>query len=171
MAGQAFGFQITGLRELDGLLKQLPRAMSNTVMRNALKKAGEPTRAAGEANAPVEAGGLKESIQLSAQLNRNQRRGRPRIKEGAEIFIGSTSPLGHLVEFGTAERYRKSGGSTGVMPAKAFMTQAWDATKDGALEILRKELWAELAKAVKRLRKRAEKGTLSIKAMREMQAM
>lgn len=167
----AFSYQITGLRELDALLQQLPRAMSNTVTRNALRKAGEPTRALAEENAPVEAGGLKESMQISSQLNRNQRRGRQRIKHGAEVFVGSTSPLAHLVEFGTAERFRKGGASTGVMPAKPFLTQAWDSTKHEALAILGKELWAELRKAAKRLRRRAEKGTLSVRTMRELQRM
>ena len=164
-------YRIDGLRELESALKQLPRSMSKTVVRNALKKAGEPIRAAGEANAPVAAGGLKESIQLSTTLNRNQRRGRWRLKEGAEVFIGSTSPLGHLVEFGTAERYRKSGASTGVMPAQPFLTQAWDATKDEALDILKIELWRQLQKAAKRLARRAANKTLGIRTMREMQRM
>lgn len=32
---------------------------------------------------------------------------------------------GHLVEFGTEERQRKDGASTGTMPAKPFLLPAW----------------------------------------------
>jgi hypothetical protein len=44
-----------------------------------------------------------------------------------------------------------------------FLRQAWDSQKKAALGLLKDEIWKELAKAAKRLAKRAERGTLTAK--------
>jgi len=188
-----FGYEIAGLRELESVLKRLPKQYRRAALTKALTTAGQPTLALAQANAPDSGtehkNSLRESIHIATRLNKNQRRQHARLVEGAEIFLGSDAPHAHLVEFGTAERYRSgrraakaarkglqvsahSGtGSSGRMPAKPFLTQAWDATKHEALAILKKELWVETERAVKRLTGRVAKGTLSIRAMREMQRM
>ena len=172
-AGYGFRYEIDGLQELQTALLQLPKQLRRSVLTKALTTAAQPTLALARANVPdsgvAHKNKLRDTLHVSTKLNKNQRRGRGRLADGVEVFIGSTAPHAHLVEFGTAERYRKSGGSTGVMPAKPFLTQAWDATKGEALEILKLELWREMVKAARRLARRAAKGTLSIRTMREMQ--
>lgn len=175
--GQGFQLEVQGVRELQQALMMLPKSLRRTPLTNALKKAGEPTRALAAANCPrsaVDDDGkhLADTIRTTPMLNRNQRKQHKRMADGVEVFIGSTSPLAHLVEFGTAERFRKGvqtgTGATGRMPAMPFLTRAWDSTKEGALAIIKAELWKEILAAAKRVRKRAEKGTLSVKAQREL---
>lgn len=168
-AQAAFSFELQGLKELDSMLKQLPKRMGKTVLRNALKKAAIPIRDAAKANVPRgPTGNLEESITIATQLKKGQRRRKIREKDTVEMFVGSTAPHAHLVEFGTVERFRKGGGATGEMPASPFLTNAWDATKNEALDILRKEILTELVKAAERLRKRAIKGTLGKRMVEEL---
>jgi len=170
MAQEPFSFRLEGLEELDRMLQQLPKAMGKTALRNALKKAAVPVRDAAKDGAPHgPTGDLGDSIEISGRLTKNQRRGRRRQKDVVEIFVGSTDNKAHLVEWGTAERFRKgSGGATGKMPAEPFMTRAWVRTRRKALKIITEELAKELVKAAARLRKRAVKGTLSKRVEREL---
>lgn len=64
--------------------------------------------------------------------------------------------------------FRTTGPGTGRMKPNPFLTRAWDATKHGALEILKRHLWAEIQAAARRVSKRAQKGTLSVKVQREI---
>jgi HK97 gp10 family phage protein len=158
-----------GFDELEKMLGQLAKSMSKTVMKNALKKAAVPIRDEAIQNAPGgPTGNLKKGIKISTQLTRRQRRYR-KLGE-AEVFVGTAPPAyhGHLVEFGTIEREWKSGKSTGRMTGKPFLRPAWDAKKGAALKILQIEVWRELEKAARRLRGKAEKGTLGKGAVRAL---
>lgn len=177
MAVGTFGFDIEGLRELDNALKQLPKSLRKPTMVRAMRKSLEPTKALAVANCPYDPADnwhgkhLRDTLEISTRLNRSQRRQSGRLPDSVEVFMGSSSPLAHLVEFGTAERFRdsKAGtGSTGRMPANPFLTRAWDATKAGAFDILKTQLWQEIAKTAKRVAKKAAKGTLSVKVQREI---
>ena len=167
--GQAFSFHVD-FSELEWMLDQLPKAMSKTVLKNALKKAAKPVQAAAILNAPIgPTGNLKEGIIISTELKGHK----VRAKKSVIVFVGAdavTAPHAHLVEFGTAPRYQENGKYVGQMPANPFFRNAWDATKHQALQIFIKEMETELLKAVLRLVKRAEKGTLSTKAMSELMA-
>jgi HK97 gp10 family phage protein len=164
---QAFSFYVD-FRELEWMLDQLPKAISKTVLKNALKKAAEPIRAAAEANAPVgPTGNLKRGMIISTELKSHK----VRAKKSVLVFVGADAviaPHAHLVEFGTAPRYQENGKYVGQMPANPFFRNAWDATKHQALQIFIKEMETELLKAVLRLRRKAEKGTLSKSVAREL---
>lgn len=141
--------QLHGHKELDRALRELPKAVGRAALQRALKRAGEPVRAAAEALAPRATGELAESMEIRATLKASQRRGR--IKGGpVEMFIGSTDPKAHLLEFGTSK-----------MPAQPFMRPAWDANKDRVLRTLKDEIWRSLATAARRLAKQAAGGKLS----------
>jgi HK97 gp10 family phage protein len=159
-------FRIEGCKELERRLAALPKAMSRTVLRNALKKASAPMKAEAQGLAPT---GLAESVVISTKLSKNQRRRRKADKATVEVFTGSKDPQAHLFEWGTAERRWRKGKSTGRMTPQPFMRPAWDATKKQAKDILFKEILLQLSKAVARLAKRAEKGTLSKRAIKELQ--
>ena len=100
----SFSFELKGVKELTRLLDQLPTvAMKKTVLRNALKKAGSPIAEAAKANVPVVTGGLRDSIKVSPSLKPSQRKGR-QDRSVVTVYVGSSSPVAHLVEFGTVER-------------------------------------------------------------------
>ncbi len=163
MAQPAFKFKIHGLKETMAALEQLPTvSMKKTVVRNALKKAALPIKEAAQANAqtlPMRAERLAESIKVGTSLKKSQRGRVDRSR--VTVYVGSSHPFSHLFEFGTAERFTKSGAYRGFIPPMPFMRQAWDSNKKVALNRLREELWKALEKAAKMLAKKAQKGTLT----------
>ena len=174
LRGQSFEFSVD-FGELERMLDMLPKAMSKTVLRNALKKSAKPIRDAAAAAAPKgPTGNLAKSITVSTQRASGRYYGRrARAKRSAIVFVGATAPHAWLVEHGTGPREVKDksvlkskhtgeffGPEVGEMPPQPFFRNAWDATKSRALQILVKEIENELLKAAKRLRTRAEAGTL-----------
>ena len=152
-------FSLRGAKELERALMRLPKAMGKTVLRAALKKAAEPVRAAAEANAPVgRTGRFKKSFAIKSTLSKRQRRGRAKLSRGGVImYVGSTDPKAHLLEFGTVK-----------MRARPTLRPAWDANKHRVLASLRVEVWRALAKAARRLARRAESGKIGLRQTRNV---
>jgi len=148
MARNAFRVEMTGFKELENALLELPKAVAKNVLRRALMKAGRPVVEGAQANAPVRTGQLQKDIDIRARLVRRQRRGRAKAGD-VEMFIGPAFPgaaHGHLLEFGTSK-----------MAARPFLRPAWDAAKDGVLKAIGSELWTAIDKAAKRLARKAAK--------------
>lgn len=173
MAKGAFKFELTGMKELMNALDQLPTiSMRKGAIRNALKDAGQPVVDDAKANVPVDSGHLRDSIKVSQSLKKSQRRGRY-DRSSVTVYVGSSSPLAHLIEFGTTKRVLKEprivtiGGKTvqithtGQLSPRPFLRQAWDARKDAVLKRLGAAIWVQIAKAARRLAKKAERGTLT----------
>ena len=175
MTKSAFSFQLTGMKELMNALEQLPTvAMQKGAIRNALKDAGQPVADDAKTNVPVDSGHLRDSIKVSTSLKKSQR---PRRQDRTSVtaYVGSSSPLAHLIEFGTTQRILKEprivtiGGRTvqithtGQVSPRPFLRQAWDANKEKALKLLGQAIWNQLAKAARRLAKKAARGTLTKK--------
>lgn len=169
----AFSFELAGVKEILAMFDQLPTvAMRKTVIRNALKKAGQPIAEAAKANVPVRSGRLRDTIKVSTSLKASQRGGKF-DRSRVTVYIGSSSPVAHLVEFGTVERILKEPRmvllngrwvkvrSTGFVSPNPFLRNAWDAMKHKALKTFAGEMEQQIYKAARRLRKRAEKGTLT----------
>lgn len=174
----SFSFELKGVKELTRLLGQLPTvAMKKTVLRNALKKAGNPIAEAARANVPVVTGGLRDSITVSPSLKPSQRKGR-QDRSVVTVYVGSSSPVAHLVEFGTVERTLdepriiKLGGrwaritTTGFVSPNPFLRRAWHAMKMPALGIFADEMKNELYKSAGRLAKRTAAGKLTAAQVR-----
>jgi HK97 gp10 family phage protein len=177
-------FHVEGLKELEQMLDKLSKSMAKTVLRNALKKAGQPIADAAKSMAPVgPTGNLRESITVSTKLKKSQRPGGYRDRTAVNVYVGNDytkGPHAHLVEFGTGPRVLDKpraatiGGNvvmithTGQMPAKPFMRPAFEAAKKKALDIFVKEVAAQLLKAVARLKKRAATGKLGAAQMRAL---
>src|SRR3546814_1553387 len=66
-------YKMTGLRELETTLRQIPKAMGRRAGLNALRQGGEPIAKMARAIAPVDEGNLRESIDVSTRLARSQR--------------------------------------------------------------------------------------------------
>jgi len=160
MARQAFRFKFSGAKELERALNELPKATRKSVLRAALRKAAVPVVNDARRMAPRgdEPGyRMADSITVGA-ISKRQSRGD--AAGGVVVGIGPTSNHrhAHLVEFGTGERISKTGKSSGRMPARPFLRPAWDANRARVFKALKAELWDKLAKAAKRLAKRAEAG-------------
>lgn len=146
--------KISGLRELDAALAQLPKATGRAVLRRVLKDAGEPIARAARAKAPVLTGDLRESVEVSQKLARSQKSGGAKMtangfrsdsKNYVEMFVGpGTNPQAITQEFGTFKE-----------PAQPFMRPAWDGQRDTALNLIANTLGPEIERAAARLAKKA----------------
>jgi HK97 gp10 family phage protein len=161
--------QVSGLKELDLALGQLPKSVAKATLVRTLKKAGEPIAQAARAAAPIDDGTLRDSIVVSARLKnkvgmaefgaalkaglgvgaaRSALRDARRAAGGgsfAEMYVGPSMGKGvlryaHLQEFGTSKH-----------AAHPFMRPAWDSEKDSALSIIRRELGNEIMAAARRV--------------------
>ncbi len=141
--------KLSGFRELDRALGQLPKATAKNVLRRVLKKAAQPVDDAASAAAPVNTGVLERSVITGSQLTRSQRRGAvlPTSNYYAEIHIGTSLGRGMFQEFGTFKD-----------AAQPWFRPAWEANKDAALTVIKVELGAEIEKAAKRDAKKLAKG-------------
>ncbi|MBW2645094.1 MAG: HK97 gp10 family phage protein [Deltaproteobacteria bacterium] len=165
MAQPAFSFQLVGLKETMDALEQLPTlSMKKTVVRNALKKAAIPIKDRAKQNAqgiPIEGENIVKSIKVGTSLKKSQRGRTDRSR--VTVYVGPSHPLASIFEWGTTERYTKSGAYRGFIPPMPFMRQAFDSQKKVSLDLLKEELWRALEKAAKLLHKKALKGTLTSK--------
>ena len=164
MASNAgFSFELTGVKELMSALDQLPTvSMQKTAVRNALKKAAMPILEMAKANVPRgETGNLAASLKISTSLKASQRKGRISDRSTVTVYVGSSAPHAHLVEFGTKERTNKKGAARGSVSPNPFLRNAWDTMKYAALGILAIELRKQIYAAARRLAKRGGAGKLT----------
>ena len=135
-------FKVEGFRDLEKALMELPKATAKAAVRRILKKAAKPIADAGRANAPEREGGLKESYGVGTRLTKRQRKVSKKQSE-VEVYAGPNDPAAIQTEFGNEHQ-----------AAEPHLRPAWDAEKRNALEIIKKEMWAEVEKSIARFRKR-----------------
>ena len=145
---------ISGLGETLAALRHIPEvATQQNVLRRSLVKAAQPIADAARAMAPDDprtpAPDLKSSIAVATQLTRRHRREK---ENEVEVYVGPTAQAGRSVlnyasnvEFGT---FRAA--------PHPYLRPAFQSAGGQVLEILRRELSAELEKAIgKMARKQA----------------
>lgn len=159
-----FGFVVDGHKELMEAFAELPKSLTNQVIRDTMKKAVQPVAAAAKALVARDEQDLMKSITVGTVLSKSQRRKYGKTGD-IVVYVGPSQPRGshgHLVEFGTRPRFhKKTGKFVGIMPAKPFMRPAWDATRDKIPETIGQEIWDVLKKVARRVVKRAASGKLS----------
>lgn len=138
--------KVEGLRELETALKQLPNATAKNVLRRVLRARAEPVADAARRLVKKRTGQLEESIDVSTTLSRRQKTLHQKGgKSDVEVFVGAGAlPQAHMEEFGGAHN-----------DPHPFMRPAWDAEKQGVLDGLKADLWAEIEKAAARLARKA----------------
>lgn len=154
--------ELTGAKELEAALQELPKAIGKAVLRRALIKAAEPiaedARQRLQSLVHTVTGRLLRGIGVSTKLSRRQKKLAGAKPGEVRVYVGaSPARHAHLVEFGTRERFTKDGKSSGVMPSFPFLRPAWEAGKRAALDRLGNLIWAEIKKAAERLAKRRAK--------------
>lgn len=154
-----FKMQVEGLKEIDKALGDLPKATAKAVLRRILTKRGQPIAESMRSNAPVHDGSYKASIKVSTKLSKRQRAlARKEGLDDVNVYVGAGEPQSHLIEHGTKPRkHKKTGKSTGSMPARPHIRPAWDKHKGALLDDIGKDIWAEIDATAKRLAKRAAK--------------
>lgn len=140
-------YVMSGLKELENTLRQIPKAMGRRAGLNALRSGGEPIAKAARAMVPVDEGDLRESIDVTTRLSRSQTGDKGALAP-VEMYVGpGPHPQGVLQEFGT---YKE--------PAQPFLRPAWDAERIHTLDIIGTSLGIEIDKAAKRHAKKIAKG-------------
>lgn len=146
MAGNAglIRFEVSGFKELEHALRQLPQAVAGQVLMAALRKAGKPMEADAQQTAPRSKnpgknGHMADSISLRKLKDANSV-----ADVEASLWLGPDPNhwYGGFQEFGTR-----------FQTARPFMRPAFDRHKDEAIDLLGKELWKGIARAAKRLAK------------------
>jgi HK97 gp10 family phage protein len=131
--------RVEGLRELERALAELPKATGKRVAREVLKEAAQPIADAGQANAPLLTGGLKESYGVGTKLTRRQRKLHKK-QSPVEVFAGPNNPAAVQTEFGNQHQ-----------AAEPHLRPAWDGNKTKALDIIKTRLWDKISAAAARL--------------------
>lgn len=148
---------VTGFRDLERALAQLPRGTAKGVVRRVAKKVLEPVR--DTADSYSEAFNIAVTSRLSPRQSGMARgdRGRSKVAMyvGPVTQDGSHAPHAHLIEFGTGPRYHRSGKFVGAVSPDPFMRPAWDAHKGDMLEELGRQMWVEIEKTLARRAARA----------------
>lgn len=146
---------ITGDKAIDAVLKNLPKALSQSVLSTAHAAAAKPLVEREKLTAPEgPTGNLVDSIGVvKISAKRTNQVGLVVVGPRRGRFKGYAA---HLVEFGTQERELKGNGkyragtSRGVMPKKPFVKPSFDATK----EQVEKGITENIGKVVLRTMKR-----------------
>jgi HK97 gp10 family phage protein len=169
-------FKIEGLRELDAALGEMSKATARNVLRRVLIKAGQPIASAAAALAPVDTGELAGSIEVSSKIKntvgnkefsavlasggstadarsalRDARRAAGGQGSFAEVHVG---PVQAKSKKNAIKRIVQEFGSA-TQPPQPYMRPAWEAEKDHALEIIKRDLGAEIKRTAERAARRA----------------
>ena len=148
---------VSGLSELDKLLKELPARIEGNIMRGAMRAGAKVFADRAKQMVPVKSGQLRDSIKVSTRSKRG--------RVSATVRAGSKKAFyAHMVEFGTARHFikprkRKSLFFAGIArevvdhpgaSPKPFMRPALDGGQveavNAAADYIRKRLAKEAAK-------------------------
>lgn len=146
--------KIPGLAGLNTALGELPRATARNTLIRTGKKALVPFLTDVKALAPIDAdpesspnrppGTLRDSYVIGTKLNKSQSKNvRKEGKQFAEVYAGTNDPAGLQTEFGNAHQAPQPHGRP-----------AWDGNQKQVLDLVGKELWAEIEKSAQRLARR-----------------
>lgn len=145
---------VTGIAEIDKVLKGMPAQLSHTVLGQAHVAAAKPLIERAKLLAPEgptgnlvdSIGAEKESFARAGQLGQ--------VQAGPRRSGRHKGHVAHLVEYGTTVRSNKRGANRGVMRKKKFMEPAFMQTKDavekGIAENIGKKLYNFMNKTIKK---------------------
>lgn len=140
---------LTGYKEIDNLLRNLPQAFQQSIVASANYKAAKPLVEKEKLLAPEgPTGNLVDSIGVVKLGRRGSEIGE--VWEGPRRRRPYKGFAGHLVEFGTKKRRTKSGANRGVMPKEPFAEPAWRQTQGQVQDSIKVELGKSVYRTMKR---------------------
>lgn len=142
--------RVTGFKEIDNVLKGLPKQLSHKVLQAAHMAAAKPLIEAEKLGAPEgPTGNLVDSIgAVKTSMGRAQSLGE--IQVGPRRGGRFKGHAGHLVEDGTKQRTNRRGANRGKMPARPFALPAFEKTKNVVLSMINTEIGRKLYAFMKR---------------------
>jgi HK97 gp10 family phage protein len=143
--------RLTGVQEIDKVLKGLPLQVNHKLVQQANFQASKYLVNEAKLTAPEgPTGNTVDSIGTIRQS----------FAKSSELGLVQTGPrrggkykghVAHLIEYGTKQRRLKSNGANrGTMPKRPFMEPAWERTKDKVLNSINGFLGAALYRFMKR---------------------
>lgn len=154
-------FKVSGFKDIEKALAQLPAGTAKGVARRAMKKELKPVAELANAFWP----GSSDNVFVITSKIMSSQRGDSLEKKSRSVtnmFVGAPggangTPEAHLIEFGTGPRFHKSGKYVGAVSPTPMLQPAWDTLKGGLVEGLGARLWDEIEKTMARRAKRAAK--------------
>lgn len=149
------GIVVTGLRELDNMLRAMTPELNNRILGAANAESAKPLIREAKSLVPKRTGALEKSIgAIKVSIRKADEIGT--VKVGPRRGGGNKGYHGHLVEFGTGPRpaggwyagFRNPG--TTVMPAHPFMRPAFEKTKGQILSTQKQNIAVKLNAFMKR---------------------
>lgn len=166
---------VSGLRELDAALGELPKATARNVLKRVLIKAGQPVAEAASALAPKDTHELEKSITVGSKISNkvgnaefaaamkaglgkgaavSAMRGARRAAAGEGSFaVAYIGPTKSTSKKNAIKRIVQEFGSVN-QPGTPYLRPAWDGNKDKVLDIIKRDLGDEIIKTAKRAAKR-----------------
>jgi HK97 gp10 family phage protein len=142
--------KVTGVAEIDKVLKELPKQMNHSILGAAHAAAAKPLVEKAKLLAPEgPTGNLVDSIGV-VKTTFKKANSVGEVKVGPRRRGGHKGFAGHLVEYGTRKRQTKKGANRGTMKAKPFMKPAFQATKG----VVENDISNQVAKVVIRTMKK-----------------
>ena len=139
------------IKVLEDFFKNLSAVDQKRVFDAGFRRAAKPLISKAKSNAPYRSGNLRKSI------------GSIIVKDDLALLVGAKQTgrfrgyHGHLVEDGTKIRRRRSGGSTGSMPATHFFEKAFNATSKEMYDSIEDSWRKEIDNLIVRTNKKAKK--------------
>lgn len=122
------GVVVTGIKELDLMLKQMTPELNHRILGAANTAAAKPLIASAKSMVAKKSKRLEKSIG-AVKISTRKATEIGTVHVGPRRGGGHKGYHGHLVELGTVERFHKSGKSTGVMPKLPFMRPSFERTQ------------------------------------------
>ena len=149
------------IRQLIRAFRKLPPATAKKRMRQGMRRAIKPFLPALQHNTPIRSGGLFWSAHSIVKFYDKANHGAVagvigysrKVKKIKKLGVSGSGNHSHLLEFGTAPRRRKNGGSTGRTPAHHMVERTLATYKGRILLAVENELAKSLEQAAKDLRK------------------
>ena len=170
MADALITVKLTGLNDFEKMIRELPDVIQKQVVLGAFRDGATvlqeravqlaPGRLHGAATKSFNkvSGGTKPETVGKTHLWESIKVIRPSVKRlmgNSEIIytVRARHPLAFLAEYGSGQRTRKSGGSTGSMPAFAFLRRAVDEKGTAVVSIIASSAKSRLEKALAKYKK------------------
>lgn len=145
--------KLSGFRELEAALAELPKATGKSVLRKIARAALEPMANDAAAKAPHRTGQLAFSISISEKRTSRATRTIKGFKSdptrSIEMAMGPAGGFGAVLLYASFDEF-----GTVDTPAQPYMRPAWDGGARPALEYIKDNLWAEIDKRAASLAKR-----------------
>lgn len=138
---QAKKFFVTGDKEIDRLLSQLPRSLARKVLTKAIRKGMKPVLKTARATAPKDTGNLKKSTKLKMGK-------RSALAVRMNVISEATSPNGFF--YPAVQNY---GSEKRGIPATRWMSKTYEKHEESAKAEIRADIIAGLESTIREMRK------------------